>query len=332
MPDSSIQVNNSFGKIVLKSYDEANSADSRGEFDFDDNASQMSNDIYNRSNEFDFLNGHNHFDASQILTSLNGAYKQPSTNGSSNYSSLLSPRYSTENKFFSSKMDTPSPSVLGSNGISSSSSSNSLMRRRFFSPSVETTQKEKRSSLFENKMLDMAKVINGSPFDTPKSDHLAATNAEKVQPNPEPKSPSPLPATKANNEQQVDYLNEYVFARKPIIKINKSMRPNGSNGKEVNGNELKKQPQPPLFDEVNKLRQGKEGNQSIETTTGNNSNNKTNGPKEKYDAQQNSSNQTPPRMVILPLNYKIEFENFCYLLFFSDSNLIYFYSIHICLY
>jgi len=291
VPDSTIQVNNSFGKIVLKSYDDANPAESKGEFDFDDNASQMSNDIYNRNNEFDFLNGHNHFDASQILTNLNGVYKQqqPATNGStSSYNGLLSPRYNPENKFFSSKADTSSPL----NGNSASSTSNSLLRRRFFSPSVETTQKEKRSSLFENKMLDMAKVINGSPFDQP----TAASNPEKVQPNPEPKPSSSLPAKATNNEQQIDYLNEYVFARKPIIKINKSTKATGSNGKEVNVSELKKQPQPPMFDEVNKLRQSKEASLSNVASTTTVNNNKTNGT---FETQQKPpANQTAPRMVI----------------------------------
>ena len=65
MPDSTIQINNTFGKIVLKSYQ----VDSTNSNPNDDLVNL--NALDDGSSEFSFLNNSNHFDVSQLLSTTN---------------------------------------------------------------------------------------------------------------------------------------------------------------------------------------------------------------------------------------------------------------------
>jgi hypothetical protein len=137
VPDSSIQVNNSFGKIVLKSYD---TQLSEGQADLFSNAEpHTEEDAYcvgNEFNELAFLNSGNggHFDASQLF-------------GASAYPRPLSYQYTSDY----------------SSGSTSSSVTNSLARRAEFSRNQPNNDSKRAASLYTGNRVPLTQSSSQTP-------------------------------------------------------------------------------------------------------------------------------------------------------------------------
>lgn len=205
MPDSTVQVNNSFGKIVLKSYDSEQDSGT----DFNDTASYMNgispslddeftfNDPINnyQNNEYSFLNNnlYNNIDTSQVVglknkynTNLNSNTNnyQPKYN-SNNYDSLNNHRrsssQSSNQRYHSANSSYNANSITAARNYVSSESTG-----RFGQAKAVNYQTENKTKLLNQETNDLPvsyqelKSISSSKLDDDNSQHNYDSNEESL--------------------------------------------------------------------------------------------------------------------------------------------------------